>query len=191
MVTSVSLPSFSHVPPRSVPHSRRWPPSLDPHAFPITEIPALSDIQVWVTPYLLPEETAQLRRIGTAYRQGSHFGPLWLTKPWSPNRRRRWGFGIPCKDRTVVSDVPLPQIFIHFAWQYLAPADQAVAVTVCSQWFLYHCLRVRAVCHSVASLHIRRPPPSLPVRLPMARALLYASSLLRFNFNYGDFLRWL
>jgi hypothetical protein len=25
----------------------------------------------------------------------------------------------------------------------------------------------------------------------MDRALLYASSLLRFNFNYGDFLRWL
>ena len=185
------LPRFSHRPPSSIPSARRWPSSLDPQAFPPSSVPTLADVVVWATPYLLPVECAKLRQVGHVFRHGSEYGPLWFTKPWSPNRRRRWGFGIPSKERTVVSDTPPAHLFLHFAWQFLAPADQARVVPLCSQWFLYHQLRVRAIRRSVAILHHRRPPPSSPKKLPMDRALLYACSLLRFNFNYGDFLRWL
>jgi hypothetical protein len=34
-------------------------------------------------------------------------------------------------------------------------------------------------------------PPGNPTELPINRSLLYPSALLRFHFNYGDFVRWL
>jgi hypothetical protein len=43
----------------------------------------------------------------------------------------------------------------------------------------------------IATLKHVRPPPGNPSELPLARSLLYASALLRFHFNYGDFVRWL
>jgi hypothetical protein len=48
-----------------------------------------------------------------------------------------------------------------------------------------------AISQPIAQLRLRRPPPGKPKRLPMDRALLYASAMLRFHFYYGDFLRWL
>jgi hypothetical protein len=43
----------------------------------------------------------------------------------------------------------------------------------------------------IATLKQIRPPPGNPTTLPMDRAILYAAALLRFHFNYGDFVRWL
>ena len=43
----------------------------------------------------------------------------------------------------------------------------------------------------IATLKHTRPPPGNPTKLPMDRAILYAAALLRFYFNYGDFVHWL
>jgi hypothetical protein len=95
------------------------------------------------------------------------------------------------RDRTIVNDEPPKHLMLHFIWQFLTPADRYAAAHTCSQWYLYQQLRWRALLSPIASLRIPRPPPGSPQRLPIGRALLYASALLRFHFNYGDFIRWL
>jgi hypothetical protein len=47
------------------------------------------------------------------------------------------------------------------------------------------------VTTSLAPLWVKRPPPGSPTKLPELRSILYACALLRFNFYYGDFIRWL
>ena len=133
----------------------------------------------------------QLRCLSQDYILGPEYGPLWFYRPWSPHRRRRWGFGVPSTTRTVVNDVPPPHLCIHFIWVFLTPKERHTMTRTCSQWFLYHRLRITAVRIPIASLRQRRPPPGKPYRLPAARALLYASAMLRFHFYYGDFLRWM
>ncbi len=108
------LPYFSHTPPANIRGRKRWPTSLDAQGFPATEKPTLADILIWVSPYLEPRENAKLHEVSTEYRHGPGFGPLWFYRPWSPNRRRRWGFGIPDKNRTVVNDIPPPTLAYSF-----------------------------------------------------------------------------
>mgnify|MGYP000361729742 CR=1 FL=1 len=88
------------------------------------------DVLIWVTPYLEKPARACLRSVATLYKLGPTYGPLWFSRPWQPNRRRRWGFGIPSMDRTVVNDVPPPHLFLHFIWQYLSPPERLTMTTM-------------------------------------------------------------
>ena len=185
------LPRFSHMPPSTIRGRARWPLSLESQALPHMARPTLIDVLIWLRPYLEKEAKHNICCVAHAYRYGPEFGPLWLYRPWSPNRRRRWGFGIPSSERTVVNDVPPPHLAIHYIWTFLLPHARKSMTNMCSQWFLYNRLRILATHLPIAHLRVSRPPPSKPKRLPMDRALLYASALLRFHFNYGDFIRWL
>jgi hypothetical protein len=187
----IVLPPFSHIPPPTLRGSARWPFSLDSQSFPTTELPGLEDILIWVHSFLDPNDRAVTHCISKSFRLGPTFGTLWFPRPWSPNRRRRWGFGALSRDRTVVNDKPPMHLMIHFAWQWLLPVERQTASRLCPQWFLYHQLRWRAVLSPIATLQHLRLPPGSPTKLPMDRALLHASALLRFHFNYGDFIRWL
>ena len=187
----IILPSFQHTPPSTVRGRNRWLSSLDHQSFPTTSSPCLIDILIHVNAYLDPVERLRVRCVARIYSLGPEYGPLWFSRPWSPNRRRRWGFGIPHRDRTVVADVPLPHSFIHFAWPYLTPAERLITTRTCSHWYLYQQLRCVAMSARIAQLKHIRPPPGNPTKLPMDRAVLYAAALLRFHFNYGDFVRWL
>ncbi len=187
----IRLPSFQHIPPSSVRGRSRWPYSLDNQTIQTDETPCLMDILIHLRSYLTTDDKARTACVAKLYALGPEYGPLWFTRPWSPNRRRRWGFGTPHKDRTVVADSPLPHGFIHFAWSWLTPQERQQATMACSQWFLYHKLRCYSMWAPIATLKHARPPPGNPTTLPMDRALLYASALLRFHFNYGDFVRWL
>jgi hypothetical protein len=122
---------------------------------------------------------------------GPEFGPLWFTRPWSPHRRRRWGFGIPSKERTVTNDKPPVHLLFHFVWPFLTPMERSTMTKTSAPWYLYQKLRVRAVSAPISSLLKKRPAPFPTKTLSMDRALLYACALLRFHFYYGDFLRWL
>jgi hypothetical protein len=187
----IPLPSFRHTPPSTVRGRHRWPLSLDHQAFPTTSTPCLIDVLIHVDPYLEPDTQTRVRCVAKIYSLGPEYGPLWFYRPWSPNRRRRWGFGTPHKDRTVVADAPLPHSFIHFAWPYLTPTERFATTRTCSQWYLYQKLRCATMHAPIAILKHIRPSPGNPSTLPMDRAILYAAALLRFHFNYGDFVRWL
>jgi hypothetical protein len=109
----------------------------------------------------------------------------------SAHRHRRWGFGIPSTNRTVVNDIPPPHLPIHFICQYLNTTEQYNMSRMTSQWFLYQCLRAQAVAAPIQQLLCPRPNTKPPKRLPMDRAILYASALLFFHFYYKDLVRWL
>jgi hypothetical protein len=185
------LPSFSHTPPRTIIGRARWPLSIEAQAFPTHHTPQLLDVLVWVVSYLEPEDQRAVRCLATDYKLGPEYGPLHFTRPWSPNRRRRWGFGAISRDRTAVNNTPPPHLIIHLIWQFLEPVERQAASKMCSQWFLYHRLRCRAMTEPISRLLQRRPPPGSPTKLCMDRAVCYACALLRFHFNYGDFVRWL
>ena len=134
----IFLPSFSHIPAPHIRGSDRWPFSIDAQSFPSPSIPGLTDVLIWIHPFLEPNDRAVTHCISKAFTLGPTFGPLWFTRPWSPNRRRRWGFGALSRDRTVVNDKPPKHLMLHFAWQYLLPAERQTASRICPQWFLYH-----------------------------------------------------
>jgi hypothetical protein len=180
---------FRHTPARTKLLTRRWPSALESQACSTPLV--LHDFLIWVQPFLDPSASSALERTSRAFALGPTFGPLWLYRPWSPHRRRRWGFGIPSKQRIATHDSATYHSILHFVWTYLAPADRKVATKVSSAWSLYHQLRIRAATTSLAPLRDRRPPPGNPNRLPEDRALLYSCALLRFHFYYGDFVRWL
>jgi hypothetical protein len=108
------LPSFSHIPPVTIRGRHRWPYLLDAQSFPSTTCPCLHDILIHIDRYLEATDRATISCTSSLYQLGPRYGPLWFSRPWSPNRRRRWGFGIPDRDRTVVTDALLPHGFIHF-----------------------------------------------------------------------------
>jgi hypothetical protein len=58
-------------------------------------------------------------------------------------------------------------------------------------WFLYQKLRARAVTVPIRQLLAIRQNMKPPKKLPLDRAVLYASALLLFQFYYGDFVQWL
>jgi hypothetical protein len=72
---------------------------------------------------------------------------------------------------------------LHMVWQWLDPAARWAA--------LYHRLRWRAMREPISRLLDPRPPLGSPTTLCMERAVRYACALVRFHFNYGDFVRWL
>jgi hypothetical protein len=80
---------------------------------------------------------------------------------------------------------------VHFAWTFLAPADRIIICITYPVLVEYVCLRQSAVTDSVARLRHLRPPPGKPTNLDPLQARLYGAALLRFNFVYGDFIRWL
>eukprot|EP00980_Cylindrotheca_fusiformis_P003813 scaffold843_cov88-Cylindrotheca_fusiformis.AAC.2 len=83
----------------------------------------------------------------------------------------------------------------HFAWPFLTSFERFKLLMAHPFWFLYAALRKRAVLRSVAPLRLPRskehPNPAVSEGLSMSRAVLHSAALLRFDFDYGDFVRWM
>jgi hypothetical protein len=170
---------------------QRWPAGNEHQAKPDASVATLYDILIWVQPFLDPLSLSQLAATDSAHRLGSTFSNLWLYQPWAPFRRRRWGFGIPSSNRSATHDQPTYHSIIHFVWTFLLPRERKHSTIAFPAWQQYHQLRLQAVTTSLAPLRLQRPPPGSPTKLPELRSTLYACALLRFNFYYGDFIRWL
>ena len=181
------LPSFSHKPPSSVKGSHRWPVSLESQA----PQPSFLQVLPWVQLFLTAKEKCQLSVLSTEFCHGWQFGPLGFFRPWSTNRRRRWGFGIPSSTRRIIPDAPPKYLMIHFVWQFLTPTDRVACSCASVLWSCHATLRAKAILTSVSVLRQARPPPRKPEDSCKKRCLMCASALLRFHFIYGDFVRWL
>eukprot|EP00980_Cylindrotheca_fusiformis_P017027 scaffold5212_cov116-Cylindrotheca_fusiformis.AAC.1 len=83
----------------------------------------------------------------------------------------------------------------HFAWPFLTSFERVTLLRAHPFWFLYAALRKRAVLRSLAPLRLPRskdhPNPAVSEGLSMSRAVLHSAALLRFDFDYGDFVRWM
>jgi hypothetical protein len=185
-----TVPLFSHGPPPAIQGRDRWPTAPDHQAVSSTSPCTLHDIFVLITPFLADSDVKLSTLWSTAYRYGTIGTSLAFTRPWSPYRRRRWGFGIPSSTRSATHDSPSSIGMLHFVWPFLQPADRWSCYQVCQPWRSYIKLRRAACRSSIASLRRQRMPPSSPSpkKLCLLRANIYAHALLRFHFIYGDFV---
>ena len=134
-----------------------------------------------------------LTQVNPTLSKHSNLLNTWVSKPWQPIRKRRWGFGKVHKDRSCSHDRVNPRSMLHFCWNFLDAHDRLRCVQAFPQWKQYAHLRTLACVTPLSrllSLKVPRKKP-IPTTLDMDRARLNSASLLRFDFNYGDFARWM
>eukprot|EP00980_Cylindrotheca_fusiformis_P008874 scaffold1899_cov112-Cylindrotheca_fusiformis.AAC.1 len=191
----VSLPTFVRAPPSSVLHP--WPGSCDFQWYGHAATLSLEDVWVLVeaSGFIEQEQLSALVAYCPVLRLWSRCGPFWITRPWPPIRKRRWGFGRMSAHRSCAHDTPNFRMAPHFVWCFLSSFERVQLLRAHPFWFLYAALRKRAVLHSLAPLRLPRskdhPHPAVSEGLSMSRAVLHSAALLRFDFDYGDFIRWM
>ena len=92
--------------------------------------------------------------------------------------------------RSASYDRPSPFLILHLAWSFLQPIDRCLLAAVHPAFHQYARLRQTAMAAPIHRLLQPRPPPSdRPISKQRTDSM--AAALLRFDFNYGDLLRWL
>lgn len=82
-------------------------------------------------------------------------------------------------------------MIFHHVWPWFSPAERHQAASLHPAHQSYVHLRYRANLVSVAGLRQQRRTPVKSKHLSEALSLLFGFALLRFDFVYGDFMRWL
>jgi hypothetical protein len=141
--------TFSHTPPVALHSSIRWPGTLQ-HQGPPSYL-SLHAIIAWIVPFLAQSSLAKLAVLNHDFSFGANGYPYYLYRPWSPLRRRRWGFGTPSKHRSSVSDRPHVHQVLHHSWTYMTPADRIVILQTYPIMTDYLHLRQFAVNQSLSS----------------------------------------
>ena len=137
----------------------------------------------------------QLEKVSKVFSPASsHLLPTWITRPWQPFRPRNFGFGAAQAGRSTVHDRPNPMMAVHYAWSFLSLEDRSAAVATHPSWWKYAKLRSDSVVTPISCLRAPRtwiPTDKYPTTLDPERAQLHSLSLLRFDFDHGDVIRWL
>jgi hypothetical protein len=160
---------FRHMPPCHLSLDKRWPKAYEAQALAIQS--TLYDVWVWIVPFLSTSASQALASTATRFKLGVAFSPLWLYRPWSPHRRRRWGFGIPCLQRIATHDTVSYHSMIDFIWPFLDHHDRQTTTQVAPAWSFYPRLRRLAATESIAPLLLQQDPPGQPTGLPEKRSV--------------------
>jgi hypothetical protein len=173
-----TVPQFYHGPPPSICGTKRWPASPDHQSWASTSPLSLLNVYVLIAPFLDHRSQQSCCCTSTLLRFGEVCTPLWYYRPWSPYRRRLWGFGTPATGRSTNHDKPAWIGTLSHIWTYLDPLSNACS-QVCQSWKSYIDLRIVACRTSVVLLRHAFPTLSKnpPLKLSRARAQLYASAL--------------
>ena len=129
--------------------------------------------------------------LNRSWRHWELFGDCPVHPPRPPMRRRLEGFGKLNPNLTVRHSTPSPYFILHKAWIFLDPSDRYTLAQT------YKAFRARAILRrsvptvAVNSLRDPRPAHLSFEGLQHDRAWRMAVTLLRFDFDYGDFIRWL
>ena len=151
----------------------------------------LSLLDVWapIVVFLAEPERAHLSGIFGCDVQSA---PMWLTRPWAPIRRRIWGFGRISRARSTVSDDPNLLMIIHHTWTFLDTSARTAVRRASHRIDRYSKFRLLACSLSLGILrHAKGHPPRSPAHLSGDTAARFGTALLRFDFVYGDLIRWL
>ena len=106
-------------------------------------------------------------------------------------RARFHGFGaINCR-RSLRHDIVSPFLILHFIWLFLCPVERDTLMSLHPAIRSYSRLRLSASQLDVSPLTLPRPPEPPDAPTDTLRMAMLAAALLRFNFNYGDLIRWL
>ena len=185
---NVILPKWSHT---ARIKRRRYLQPTDPQSKTATATPiSIRDIIGYIKPWLTNIDISKLESTCHYLATTACYHDMWITRPWCPHRRRRWGFGIPTNHRNCLHKTPNPKIFIHFMWLFLSPIERKKCSEVCLEWELYPHLCFKAATTPIHWIKHRRDD-NIPTTLTMERALAHAMILLRFDFIYGDMHRWM
>ena len=117
-------------------------------------------------------------------------GPA-LELPHDPIPHRHQG---PAKDSIRMSATHStfsPALAFHFAWEFLDIEDKSAVHQALPVMQSYAILRHAAATQPIFELRQRRAEPLACPELSRRRAWLMSCALLRFNFVYADFIRWL
>jgi hypothetical protein len=174
-------------PPRAPPWIafRGSTPQSPPPAF------ALSHIITYIAPFLGgPRDleaaacTASLFRYGILYADVDVLPPRPLVRGRLFGARRRNPLLCACHDR------PSPFLVFHHCWSLWTPQERQTLCLAFPIMTDYAKLRLAAASSFVAPLRLPRPPVT-DDPIDHSRSWLMAVALLRFNFDYGDLVRWL
>lgn len=154
-------------------------------------LPTLHDLLPWVRPYISIKEYLTCKTLSCDFALSIIYcSSLSYTRPWQPHRHRKWGFGTVNTAQSSVSDFATGHLILHHTWHYLTPRCRARVIITSSTMLEYTKLRLTASTTSIAHLRHLRPAPTKLKLLDPLRARAYGGTLLRFDFLYGDFIRW-
>ena len=149
------------------------------------------DVWVYVIPFLPRPARAAISTLNSSFSYGVICSPLWITRPWPPLRRRRYGFGKISSERSATTTAPTFLHIFHHLWPHLLPIDRFNCHRSCLATLRYSFQRVHSALTPISSLRATRPSPGKPTHIDQPRTRLFGSALLRFDFIYGDLVRWL
>jgi len=158
---------------------------------PMMGLLGLMDVISSVKLFLDPMAHATLAQLSSEWQHFRLFSPAPSFAPWPPIRRRLHGFGKVSAARTIRHTTPSPHLIFHHAWSWLQPSDRAALSRAYPAMKEYAVVRQFAASTSVSALRLPRPTSEPPPVLDDHRCLSMGAALLRFDFLYGDFVRWL
>ena len=129
----------------------------------------------------------------SSFRHWELFGDSPLAHPRPPLLFRRRGFGQTNPKLTISYKYGATSgyFIVHLAWDFLLPADRHKVALAAPPFLAYARLRRSTTTVSIGCLRDARPTPEATVGLCKDRAWRMGVALLRFDFNYGDLVRWL
>ena len=211
IVDACDIPRVDSPRIKAPPAHRRWPPDIHDrisaqHSFTLQQHGAFSrvamagsssDLSPWqirvryfiqtdltaVLPFLSDEDRFTLADALPWFAPSHHFPPS------NPMPRRLYGCGRDNPDTSTRHSSPSGFLLIHFAWSYLSDYERyRLGVDISPIFRMYGRLRMRALTLDLAPLWQDRPSPcKAPIDPLMVQR--FAACLLRYNFNYGDFIR--
>ena len=113
-----------------------------------------------------------------------------IEPPIPPHRLRYAGFGQEKTGRAARHKSPSIFIIMHHAWNFLEPRDRWHLAEAHSAFYSYAKLRASARKTPIDWLRGPRPAPTKD-QIDSSRSHAMAVALLLFDFQYGDFIRWM
>ena len=84
-----------------------------------------------------------------------------------------------------------PREILHFSWEFLTSQEKSLLCSLHPATRSYSRLRLVASSAAIHHLLEPRPAPAPDEPTDKTRVARMAAALLRFNFNYGNLIRWL
>jgi hypothetical protein len=143
-----------------------------------------------VSTFLSFNDIANVSCLAQCFRYGVLFADILIYPPWPPLRSRLFGGHKRSPLRCAHHDCPSPFLIFHHSWEFLDPLDRYHLSAAFPIMRDYAKLCLSAASTSLATLRDDCPPVDGSA-IDKQRGWLMGVALLRFDFLYGNLVRWL